>query len=153
MNARRISFSVALTLASALALASRASAHCQVPCGIYDDPARVTNLAEDAATIRKAIVNIKDLAGKHDPQAFNQATRWVATKDAHASHIIETVSEYFLTQKVKPVAAGAEGRDAYLETLAACHALMVAAMKTKQECDEASAKALDDAVAAMGARW
>jgi hypothetical protein len=35
-----------------------------------------------------------------------QMTRWVTTKDAHASNIITTVGEYFLTQKVKPVPKG-----------------------------------------------
>ena len=29
--------------------------HCQVPCGIFDDPQRVAALKEDAATIRNAI--------------------------------------------------------------------------------------------------
>ena len=31
-----------------------ANAHCQVPCGIYDDSARVQSMLEDAATITKA---------------------------------------------------------------------------------------------------
>ena len=101
-----------------------ADAHCQVPCGIYDDPARITRLREDAATITKAITQIHELVGKHDPQALNQAARWVSTKEAHASHIIEVVSEYFLAQKVKPVATAASGRDAYLEKLADHHAVM-----------------------------
>ena len=29
-------------------------AHCQVPCGIYDDAARIARLREDTATIAKA---------------------------------------------------------------------------------------------------
>jgi len=133
--------------------AGSARAHCQVPCGIYDDPARIAALQEDATTIGKAVAQIRELSAQHDPQAFNQAARWVATKETHASHIIEVVSEYFLTQKVKPVAADAEGRAAYLETLAACHAVMVAAMKTKQQCDPAAVTALDAAIAALDERW
>ena len=31
------------------------NAHCQVPCGIYDDHARVEAMAEDAATVIKAV--------------------------------------------------------------------------------------------------
>ena len=42
------------------------SAHCQVPCGIYDDQARIHQLEEDATTIAKAITEINALAGKHD---------------------------------------------------------------------------------------
>lgn len=124
----------------------QAAAHCQVPCGIYDDAARITRLREDAATIDKAIHQITELAGSHSAQAFNQASRWITTKEVHASHIIEVVSEYFLTQKVKPVAADASGYDAYLKKLADHHGVMVAAMKTKQKCDPAMAIALSAAI-------
>ena len=124
----------------------KAEAHCQVPCGIYDDAARIKHLKEDAATVAKAIASITELAGKQDAQAFNQAARWVATKEAHACDIISTVSEYFLTQKVKPVEPGADGYDAYLKKLADHHAVMVAAMKTKQSADPATAAALDKAI-------
>ena len=153
MNTHRILVTTAATLALLTFGTGSASAHCQVPCGIYDDAARVAAMKEDAATITKAITKIRELSSKHDPQAFNQSVRWTTTKDAHAANIITTVSEYFLTQKVKPVAAGAEGHDAYLEALASCHAVMVAAMKTKQKADPATAKALDAALAAFDERW
>ena len=130
-----------------------ARAHCQVPCGIYDDHARVARLREDATTIAKAIAQISDLAGQHDSQALNQATRWIVTKEEHASHIIEVVSEYFLTQKVKPVAAGAEGYAAYLKKLADHHAVMVAAMKTKQDAAPATAAALNKAIDALATHY
>ena len=122
------------------------AAHCQVPCGIYDDAARVKHLKEDATTIAKAIANINDLVGKQGAHAFNQAARWVATKEAHASNIIRTVSEYFLTQKVKPVAPGSDGYDVYLKKLADHHAVMVAAMKVKQSADPATVATLDKAI-------
>jgi len=115
--------------------APQASAHCQVPCGIYDDAARITRLREDAATIHKAVDQISKLGGAHDVTSINQATRWIMTKEEHASHIIEVVAQYFLTQKVKPVAPGADGYDAYLKKLADHHAVMSAAMKTKQTVD------------------
>ena len=118
------------------------SAHCQVPCGIYDDPARLQGLLEDTTTIDKAIKNIGDLSGKHDAESLNQLTRWINTKEDHASNIIKVVSEYFLTQKVIPVAAGSDGYDSYLKKLADHHAVMVAAMKTKQKPSTANAEAL-----------
>ena len=123
-----------------------AAAHCQVPCGIYDDAARITRLREDAATIDKAIHQIIEMAGSHGAQAINQAARWITTKEVHATHIINVVSEYFLTQKVKPVAADSSGYDAYLKSLADHHAVMVAAMKTKQKCDPATASTLRAAI-------
>jgi nickel superoxide dismutase len=140
-----------LPLLALVAIAGPASSHCQVPCGIYDDPARITRLQEDAATISKAIGKIGELSGAHDAQSLNQVVRWITTKDAHASNIITVCSEYFLTQKIKPVAEGAEGRDAYLEHLATVHAVMVAAMKTKQQASPEAAAKLDEAIAAMAA--
>lgn len=121
-------------------------AHCQVPCGIYNDAARITALREDATTVTKAMKNINDLAGAHDAQGMNQLVRWVTTKEDHASHVIERVANYFLAQRVKPVAAGAEGHGAYLEKLARHHAVIVAAMKAKQNADLKYGEALMHAI-------
>lgn len=139
---------IAILVTAALLAIHRveAEAHCQVPCGIYDDAARISHLKEDATTIAKAVASINDLAGKQDAHAFNQATRWVATKEAHATNIIRTVSEYFLTQKVKPVAPGSDGYDAYLKKLADHHAVMVAAMKVKQSADPADVATLNQSL-------
>lgn len=128
-------------------------AHCQVPCGIYDDAARIANLREDATTIAKATKQIAEMAGGHSALAINQGVRWINTKELHASHIIEVVSQYFLTQKVKPVAVGAPGRDAYLAKLADHHAVMVAAMKTKQQVDPAAVTALEGAIDALAQHY
>jgi len=40
-----------VTIASVVALSSLAFAHCQVPCGIYDDQARLDALEEHITTI------------------------------------------------------------------------------------------------------
>lgn len=145
----------ALLLAGGFALVHHtdAIAHCQVPCGIYDDHARVDAMREDATTIGKAITSLNDLAGQGDAQSLNQATRWIVTKEDHASRIIETVSVYFLTQKVKPVAMGADGYDDYLKSLADHHAVMAAAMKTKQQADAAAVEALNAAIEALAAHY
>ena len=89
--------------------------------------------------------------GSGDATALNQATRWVTTKDAHASNIITTTAEYFLTQKVKEVAKGGDGYQAYLETLAAHHRVLKAAMKTKQGVDPQAAHDLAHMVEDLGA--
>ncbi len=138
--------SLAVLLTVSLAYPERAEAHCQVPCGIYDDHARIEAMKEDVKTITKAVAQINDLAGKHGALAVNQTTRWVNTKEEHASHVIETVALYFLTQKVKPVSAGAAGYDGYLKKLADHHGVMRAAMKCKQTVDAASAEALGAAI-------
>ena len=135
-----------LTVAGSLVIWSLrtepALAHCQVPCGIYDDGGRITMLKEDATTIAKAIAQINELANKNDAQSQNQLARWIMTKEAHASHIIEVMSEYFLAQRVKP----GDDRDAYLAKLAEHHAVIVSAMKTKQTADASAVSALNDAI-------
>lgn len=130
-----------------------ASAHCQIPCGIFDDAARIARLNEDATTIAKAVGQIRLHAGKHATQAVNQATRWIATKEDHASHIIEVVSEYFLAQRVTPEPHGTSGRDAYLQKLADHHAVMVAAMKTKQHVDASYVNNLRSAITQLATHY
>jgi nickel superoxide dismutase len=126
-----------------------ALSHCQVPCGIYDDAARIERMYEDATTIEKAIGQIIELTGKTDAQSANQLVRWVTTKEAHASNIITIVAEYFLTQKVKPVEPGAEGYEDYLKKLADHHRVMTAAMKAKQNADLQYVAALRSAIDAL----
>jgi nickel superoxide dismutase len=142
-----------LVLVSLVLLSQIAHAHCQVPCGIYDDAARLARMQEDAATIEKAMVKIQELAGRDDAQSANQLTRWVMTKETHAANIITTVAEYFLTQKVKPVPPGTPGYDAFLAMLADHHNVMVAAMKTKQNCDVKFAGELRQALDGLGRHY
>ena len=136
-----------------IASQDQAVAHCQVPCGIYDDGARIARLHEDATTIAKAIRWINELAADRDAQSLNQATRWIVAKEDHASHIIEVVAEYFLAQRVKPVAAGGEGYDGYLKQLADHHAAIVAAMKAKQNTDPKVAETLHRAIDVLATHY
>lgn len=144
----------ALVVIAALALAPQSSfGHCQIPCGIYDDVARIERMLEDTATIEKAMTEIQALAGKTDAQSANQLTRWIVNKEAHASNIITITAEYFLTQKLAAVADGAEGREEYLASLADHHAVMRAAMKTKQAIGAEHVAALRAAILALGERY
>ncbi|MDJ0870907.1 MAG: superoxide dismutase, Ni [Gammaproteobacteria bacterium] len=118
-------------------------AHCQIPCGIYDDHARVQAMLEDAATVEKAAKLIGELAGKSDAQSQNQLVRWVLNKETHAQNVIATISDYFLTQRVK-----ASQKD-YVERLKRHHGVIVAAMKAKQNADVKYAVALSDSIKAL----
>jgi nickel superoxide dismutase len=134
-------------LSVALLGMSTASAHCQVPCGIYDDHARIHAMTEDATTIAKATDQIAELSGKKDAQSANQIVRWIQTKEDHASHIIEVVSTYFLTQKIKPADPGnAAAWKTYISKLTACHQVMRAAMATKQRVNPDAAAKLQTAI-------
>ena len=115
-------------------------AHCQVPCGVYGDTARFTQMLEDQSTIAKAIGQISELADKKDAQSANQLTRWVATKEDHSSKIQKIIAEYFLTQRIK------SSSDNYDSLLKGAHAVMVAAMKCKQGVDAKNADSLKSAI-------
>jgi nickel superoxide dismutase len=134
-------------------LATRAAeAHCQVPCGIYDDAARVQQIREHLKTIDKAVHEMARLSSKRDAQSKNQLVRWIMTKEQHAEKIIRTISDYFLAQKVKPAAKGKE-RARYLQQLARHHAVMVAAMKCKQQASPATVKALGRTIDGIAGFW
>lgn len=142
-----------IVLFAGLALAvPRAQAHCQVPCGIYGDGARVKQMKEDHRTIAKAVVTIKALSKKKDLQSKHQLIRWVRTKEQHAERIIRTVSDYFMAQKIKPPKAG-EGPAAYLKLLAQHHAIMVAAMRCKQSSSPKEPAALLKAIQVIKSLW
>ena len=116
-----------------LTIQSIAVAHCQVPCGIYDDALRIVQIKEDFKTIRKAMGKITQLSEKSDPLSNNQLNRWVMTKEQHASNIQKTASEYFLTQRVK-----ADKSQKYLDLTTTLHQVLVAAMKCKQTVDDSN---------------
>ena len=125
---KKISLSLITTLTSILVLVSSAGAHCQIPCGIYDDQVRAKLIAEHAGTIEKSMQQIIE-HGKANPVNYNQLVRWVSNKESHATKIQNIVSEYFLTQRIKT------DQKNYVEKLTALHKIMLAAMKCKQTTD------------------
>jgi nickel superoxide dismutase len=132
----------------------KAQAHCQIPCGIYDDHNRIHMMKEDIKTIAKAVRQIAALSKKSDAQSKNQLVRWVVNKEKHAERIIRIVSDYFLTQKIKAVSSkNKKAYNAYLVKLARHHAVMRAAMKTKQTVSAKAVKALTAAVDAIAPYW
>jgi nickel superoxide dismutase len=129
-----------LTLILTLFTLQYAWSHCQVPCGVYGDSARFTQMLEDQTTIAKAIDQISELAGKKDAKSANQLNRWVAAKEDHASKVQKIIAEYFLTQRIK------SSSEKYGSLLEGAHSVMVAAMKCKQGTDTKSAETLKSAI-------
>ena len=141
MKKREALFSLTLILAGLSLVAPQpAAAHCQIPCGIYNDHARVDAMLEDAATVEKSARLIGELAAKTDAQSQNQLVRWVMNKENHAQKIIATISDYFLTQRVKP------SQEDYVERLRKHHLVILAAMKAKQNADIKYAEALKQSI-------
>lgn len=111
-----------------------AMAHCEVPCGIYGDDIRFALLSEHLDTIEKAMVQSTELAAAETVN-HNQLVRWTMTKEDHADKFREILVQYFLTQRIKPVQADAEGHAAYLAQLERVHQLVVLSMKCRQTTD------------------
>jgi nickel superoxide dismutase len=129
--------------ASVFGFSQTGYAHCQIPCGIYDDHARVQMMLEDAATVEKSIKLISELSGKTDAQSQNQLVRWVMNKEKHAQNIISSISDYFLTQRVK------SSQENYAERLIKHHTVIVAAMAAKQNADMSFANSLKASIEAL----
>lgn len=109
-------------------------AHCQIPCGIYDDQMRIHMMEEHVTTIAKSMSELST------EQSQNQAVRWVMNKEQHADALSEIVIEYFLVQRIKP------GMDHYEENLKTLHEILIYSMKAKQTTDQANVKKLNELI-------
>lgn len=131
----RTIFRLSLPLFFLLAAVGLAGAHCEIPCGIYNDPLRADLIAEHTTTIEKSMKQIVAL-GKASPVDTHQLIRWVNNKEAHADKIQGIVAQYFLTQRINP------DTENYAQKLAVLHRLLIAAMKCKQTTDLAHVQSL-----------
>ncbi len=125
---KKILLSLIIVMLPFVNFISDLGAHCQIPCGIYDDQLRVNLIAEHATTIEKSMKQIIEL-GKANPVNYNQLVRWVSNKESHATQIQDIVSEYFMAQRLKP------DQKKYTAKLTILHKMLLAAMKCKQTTD------------------
>ena len=107
---------------------SFAAAHCEIPCGIYDDEMRINLIAEHITKIEKSMQQVIALKEK-TPVDYNQITRWIMNKEHHANKLQEIVSQYFMTQRITP------GTTDYMKKISTLHKMLVSAMKCKQTID------------------
>jgi nickel superoxide dismutase len=105
-----------------------ASAHCEIPCGIYDDELRINMISEHIATVEKSMNQIRKIE-KEKQHNSNQLIRWVMNKEHHANEIQEIVTQYFMTQRIKPDAKN------YEKKLGLLHQMLIYSMKCKQTVD------------------
>jgi nickel superoxide dismutase len=115
--------------------ATNVAAHCEIPCGIYDDELRANLIYEHSVTIEKSMKKIAELS-KQNPVNYNQLVRWVSNKEEHATMIQHTISQYFMTQRIRPDA------EKYTDKLSVLHKMLQAAMKCKQSIDLANVQTL-----------
>jgi nickel superoxide dismutase len=151
-NKMKSRVALTLTLLTALVLLGTvrsASSHCEIPCGIYNDSMRYDMMNEDIATIEKSMNSIVELSSASDEKNYNQIVRWVNNKDEHADKLMEIVTQYFLTQRIKPTAPDAgEAYNDYVKHLTYFHEMLVYAMKCKQTLDKANVEKLKELVTA-----
>ena len=121
-------FQVLLAVSVIFFTTSYVAAHCEIPCGIYDDEMRINMIAEHITTIEKSMKEIMNL-GAQNPINYNQLIRWVSNKEDHANEIQEIVSQYFMTQRIKPDTKN------YTQKLALLHKMLIYSMNCKQTTD------------------
>jgi len=117
-----------------IAITSTVNAHCQVPCGIYNDPMRIHMMEEHVTTIEKAM---KQIAANENQ---NQTVRWTMNKEKHADELTDIVTYYFMAQRIKP---DMDDYDDHLKTL---HQIMIYSMKSKQTADLANVEKLKELI-------
>lgn len=115
--------------------ASSAYAHCEIPCGIYDDTMRLNLISEHVKTIEKSMNQIMELQ-KGKKTNNNQIVRWINNKEHHANEIQQIVSQYFLTQRIK-----FDDKE-YVKKVSLLQKTLVYAMKCKQTVDLGNLKKL-----------
>lgn len=118
-----------------LAIPVIVSAHCEIPCGIYADKMRIDMIREHITTIEKSMSQVMELE-KASPINYNQLVRWITNKDDHANQLQDIVSQYFMTQRIKPVdGSDKTAVDKYQKEISLLHEMLVYAMKAKQTTD------------------
>ena len=132
---RHLARVLSLILPGMLLLVSLAAAHCEIPCGIYDDEMRIEMLREHITTIEKSM-NQVILLEKDANRKANQLTRWVMNKEQHADKLQEIVSQYFMTQRLTPDSKN------YASKLQLLHEMLLAGRKSKQATDLEQVKRL-----------
>ena len=118
-------FQCLLIFSIVLFAVSYAAAHCEIPCGIYDDEMRINMMAEHITTVEKSMKQILKLETSKSID-YNQLVRWVMNKENHANEFQEIVTQYFMTQRIKV------DTENYAKKLILLHKMLVYAMKCKQ---------------------
>lgn len=130
---------------SVFGISRNAKAHCEIPCGIYDDSLRIALIKEHIGTIEKSMNMIIKLSTEKELN-HNQLVRWIINKEEHAIKIQEIVSQYFLHQRIHIKQPGDEHYDKYVNELILLHKISVYAMKAKQSTDLSLIKIMTETV-------
>ena len=117
----------------------QAFAHCEIPCGIYDDEMRIKIINEHIVTVEKSMNQIIGLE-KEEHHNSNQLVRWIMNKERHADEIQDIVTQYFMTQRIKLDTKN------YEKKIVLLHQMLIYSMKCKQTTDLANVSKLKELV-------
>lgn len=135
MKKIKLGFLIVLLNILIVSISNKSYAHCEIPCGIYEDTLRVELIKEHITTIEKSMNMITKLSGEETPN-YNQIVRWVNNKEEHANKLQDIVTQYFLNQRIKLVSdVNSEQYKKYIYHLTTLHKLLVFSMKAKQTTD------------------
>jgi nickel superoxide dismutase len=123
-----------MTFALVVLQIPRVYSHCQIPCAIYDDPARLQMIGEHIITLEKAMKQIQILS-ESKSRNDNQLVRWINNKEQHADALSQIVTDYFMTQRLKPADADSAEYKNYIRQLTLLHQMLRTSMKCKQTTD------------------
>lgn len=128
-------------------MATKAQAHCEIPCGIYDDAARFEEMFEHSRTIEKSMSEINELSNSEKID-YHSISRWTTNKEKHAEKIQNIASQYFLTQRVIIPKTDMPDKNVerYKKHTTLLHQILVKAMKSKQTTDTQAVENLNDAI-------
>lgn len=134
-NTIRKKVAMLIVLVLMMVFASMVYSHCQIPCGIYGDPARFDMIGEHTTTIEKSMKQITSLSKQNKPD-MNQIVRWVQNKEQHADELSHIVTHYFMAQRIKPVSdTKSKAYQEYIRKLTLLHEMLIYSMKAKQTTD------------------
>lgn len=143
MQTFKACFTTLACAALIVGFSSMVRAHCEIPCGIYDDAMRIKMLNEHLMTIEKSMRTIEELSSqgaggehKHRTGHMHQMVRWIVNKEEHAKKFQDIVWQYFMTQRIEP---GEEGSERKVQLL---HEMLYYAMRCKQTTDTGHVKKL-----------
>ena len=122
---KKLFLAVIVSVLSICFFTIKASAHCEIPCGIYDDEMRINMIIEHIATVEKSMHQIMKIEKEKQHHA-NQLVRWIMNKERHADEIQEIVTQYFMTQRINVDTKN------YEKKLGLLHQILVYSMKCKQ---------------------
>jgi len=116
-----------ITLFALCPLTSSLSAHCQMPCGIYDDQMVYDEVNQFYLTMFKAVKALQNNKFNSDEDR-NQFIRWVMTKERLCNEIAMLLTTYFFQQKIMPI-------DDNIDMVKSLHRLLFQLVAIKQNVD------------------